>query len=155
MCGRISCADPELGGRYKYKPYASRASKLGFVVFDSLIQNVIGCVAGLAALILSRGSLQTQALRFSCLDAGLCCFYSAFYPHRADKAALKQQSPFCFQQKRLCLSGWQDSNLRPPGPKPGAIPGYATPRKSTMNAIAFRLLTDCKDRLFMIFDKYI
>ena len=27
------------------------------------------------------------------------------------------------------LSGWQDSNLRPPGPKPGAIPGYATPRK--------------------------
>ena len=27
------------------------------------------------------------------------------------------------------LSGRQDSNLRPPGPKPGAIPGYATPRK--------------------------
>ena len=26
------------------------------------------------------------------------------------------------------LSGWQDSNLRPPGPKPGAIPGYATSR---------------------------
>src|SRR4051812_33620025 len=25
-------------------------------------------------------------------------------------------------------SGWQDSNLRPPGPKPGAIPGYATSR---------------------------
>jgi hypothetical protein len=24
-----------------------------------------------------------------------------------------------------------------------------------MNAIAFKLLTDCKDRLFMIFDKYI
>ena len=22
-----------------------------------------------------------------------------------------------------CLSGWQDSNLRPPGPKPGAITG--------------------------------
>ena len=27
------------------------------------------------------------------------------------------------------LSGWQDSNLRPPHPKCGAIPGYATPRK--------------------------
>jgi hypothetical protein len=27
------------------------------------------------------------------------------------------------------LSGWQDSNLRPPAPKAGAIPGYATPRK--------------------------
>jgi len=26
-------------------------------------------------------------------------------------------------------SGWQDSNLRPPHPKCGAIPGYATPRK--------------------------
>lgn len=26
-------------------------------------------------------------------------------------------------------SGWQDSNLRPPAPKAGAIPGYATPRK--------------------------
>jgi hypothetical protein len=26
------------------------------------------------------------------------------------------------------LSGWQDSNLRPPAPKAGAIPGYATPR---------------------------
>ncbi len=27
------------------------------------------------------------------------------------------------------LSGRQDSNLRPPAPKAGAIPGYATPRK--------------------------
>ena len=26
------------------------------------------------------------------------------------------------------VSGWQDSNLRPPAPKAGAIPGYATPR---------------------------
>jgi hypothetical protein len=24
------------------------------------------------------------------------------------------------------MSGWQDSNLRPPAPKAGAIPGYAT-----------------------------
>jgi hypothetical protein len=23
----------------------------------------------------------------------------------------------------ICLSGWQDSNLRPPGPKPGAMTG--------------------------------
>jgi hypothetical protein len=28
-------------------------------------------------------------------------------------------------------SGWQDSNLRPPAPKAGAIPGYATPRNGT------------------------
>jgi hypothetical protein len=30
----------------------------------------------------------------------------------------------------LLKSGWQDSNLRPLGPKPSAIPGYATPRAS-------------------------
>ena len=30
--------------------------------------------------------------------------------------------------KRRGQSGWQDSNLRPPAPKAGAIPGYATPR---------------------------
>ena len=28
----------------------------------------------------------------------------------------------------VCKSGRQDSNLRPPGPKPGALPGCATPR---------------------------
>ena len=28
------------------------------------------------------------------------------------------------------LSGSQDSNLRPPGPKPGALPDCATPRLS-------------------------
>ena len=28
----------------------------------------------------------------------------------------------------LVSSGWQDSNLRPPAPKAGAIPGYATSR---------------------------
>ena len=29
-------------------------------------------------------------------------------------------------------SGWQDSNLRPPHPKCGAIPGYATPRNKLL-----------------------
>src|SRR4051812_32570487 len=27
-------------------------------------------------------------------------------------------------------SGWRDLNSRHPGPKPGALPGYATPRKA-------------------------
>lgn len=31
-------------------------------------------------------------------------------------------------------SGRQDSNLRPPAPKAGAIPGYATPRKSLLKS---------------------
>lgn len=30
----------------------------------------------------------------------------------------------------IFMSGWQDLNLRPPAPKAGAIPGYATPRTS-------------------------
>lgn len=29
----------------------------------------------------------------------------------------------------FCLSGHQDSNLGPPAPKAGALPGCATPRK--------------------------
>ena len=49
------------------------------------------------------------------------------------------------------LSGWQDSNLRPPAPKAGAIPGYATPRTSVKNGkkqtpFFFRR---CKDILFI------
>ncbi len=35
------------------------------------------------------------------------------------------------------MSGWQDSNLRPLGPKPSAIPGYATPRKNTAEREGF------------------
>ena len=37
------------------------------------------------------------------------------------------------------MSGWQDSNLRPPRPKRGAIPGYATPRNlySTPSELKF------------------
>ena len=34
----------------------------------------------------------------------------------------------------LFLSGRQDSNLRPPGPKPGALPDCATPRFSIASA---------------------
>lgn len=30
---------------------------------------------------------------------------------------------------RMNWSGWRDLNSRHPGPKPGALPGYATPRK--------------------------
>src|SRR5258705_9803444 len=31
-------------------------------------------------------------------------------------------------------SGREDSNLRPPAPKAGALPGCATPRKTTINS---------------------
>lgn len=42
--------------------------------------------------------------------------------------------------KSSTMSGWQDSNLRPPGPKPGAIPGYATPRKNNLEIQKPKLL---------------
>ena len=41
--------------------------------------------------------------------------------------ATKKESPTFVELS--FKSGWQDSNLRPPHPKCGAIPGYATPRK--------------------------
>ena len=48
------------------------------------------------------------------------------------------------------LSGWQDSNLRPPHPKCGAIPGYATPRKGITFALCGtnirQLLFACKPK---------
>jgi hypothetical protein len=43
-------------------------------------------------------------------------------------ASTKTTKPFLLRKKGFRLSGWQDSNLRPPHPKCGAIPGYATPR---------------------------
>ncbi len=45
------------------------------------------------------------------------------------------------------MSGRQDSNLRPPGPKPGAITNYATPR--TMIIKNF-LYADANVLLFLI-----
>ncbi len=38
--------------------------------------------------------------------------------------------------KAKIKSGWQDSNLRPPHPKCGAIPGYATPRTLEAKSLA-------------------
>ena len=45
-------------------------------------------------------------------------------------------------------SGWQDSNLRPPAPKAGAITGYATPR----TVIQFPIMESaCKSNQFSCF----
>ncbi len=66
----------------------------------------------------------------------------------------------------LILSGWQDSNLRPPAPKAGAIPGYATPRTgcefkqncfysdiffSAKVFFSFPFFFDCKKHPFDVF----
>ena len=47
---------------------------------------------------------------------------------------------------RILLSGRQDSNLRPPGPKPGALPGCATPRCKNSEKIS--LFCGCKGSYF-------
>ena len=39
----------------------------------------------------------------------------------------------------MVSSGWQDSNLRPPHPKCGAIPGYATSR-SGIAKVSFKII---------------
>ena len=35
-----------------------------------------------------------------------------------------------WDERHIYWSGWRDLNSRHPGPKPGALPGYATPRKA-------------------------
>ena len=44
----------------------------------------------------------------------------------------------------LFLSGRQDSNLRPPGPKPGALPDCATPRFANSAAKVHTFAEVCK-----------
>jgi hypothetical protein len=52
-----------------------------------------------------------------------------FIPMRTSSRGIKTKKP---AQRRgsIVLSGRQDSNLRPPGPKPGALPACATSRIS-------------------------
>ena len=48
----------------------------------------------------------------------------------------------------FCWSGWQDSNLRPPAPKAGAITGLRyTPKK-----VIYNLKESLRNRLFMYMD---
>jgi hypothetical protein len=47
-------------------------------------------------------------------------FYFPFRLSKLSEMANKKILMLCI---RIVLSGWQDSNLRPPGPKPGAMTG--------------------------------
>lgn len=52
--------------------------------------------------------------------------YLSFFP----LPPTEMKKPLVFGREAFSFqSGWQDSNLRPPAPKAGAIPGYATPRR--------------------------
>jgi len=45
------------------------------------------------------------------------------------------EKSFLFITERIHSSGWQDSNLRPPGPKPGAMTGLRyTPNSNNWSA---------------------
>ena len=47
------------------------------------------------------------------------------------------------------LSGWQDSNLRPPGPKPGAMTGLRyTPKNKNAESKGFEPLVQFPIRMF-------
>ena len=63
---------------------------------------------------------------------------------------LKKRKPaFAGNQLRRAQSGRQDSNLGPPGPKPGTLPDCATPR-TTLNFPkgSAKLLKDCQKQNF-------
>ena len=66
------------------------------------------------------GETKRKSLLFASLIKGLC-FSFAF---ASKLATLRKTKPFQLSLKRLfLLSGWQDSNLRPSGPKPDALTG--------------------------------
>ena len=51
------------------------------------------------------------------------------------------------------MSGRQDSNLRPPGPKPGALPDCATPRSDLASA-KVDIKFETSKFFFVFFTKY-
>ena len=75
-------------------------------------------MARLASLILVGGWFKTiQACRFHRLRAFL------FFRICERARMLQNKKALAYAKACIVLSGWQDSNLRPPGPKPGAITG--------------------------------
>lgn len=52
---------------------------------------------------------------------------------RAGSAFFPNKKSLLFSQQGFALSGWQDSNLRPPGPKPGAMTGLRYTPKASAN----------------------
>jgi len=62
-------------------------------------------VAGLAALILNRGALQTNSLKFLVPRSWLCCFRSVPHPPRADGDCAKTTKPFLLCRKGFSFVG--------------------------------------------------
>ena len=56
----------------------------------------------------------------------------------------KIRKALTFVKAFLTLSGWRDSNPRPPAPHAGAIPGYATTRLGVQRYKNFQFRPDKK-----------
>jgi hypothetical protein len=86
-------------------------------------------------LILLLELFRRKSLAMLSMATGIFSFY------RLCKQACKTQnekSPAAIAVRLFLLSGWQDSNLRPSGPKPDALTGLRyTPQKSRKNRISF------------------
>ena len=64
----------------------------------------------------------------------------------------KRGFPF-YWKTSSSVSGRQDSNLRPPGPKPGALPDCATPRSDLASA-KVDIKFETSKFFFVFFTKY-
>ena len=106
------------GGRIAFGDPVRGETKRKSLLFASLIISA-GSLSGLPSAIL-LGETKRKSLLFASLIKGLC-FSFAF---ASKLATLRKTKPFQLSLKRLfLLSGWQDSNLRPSGPKPDALTG--------------------------------
>ena len=119
--------DPGVGGGSKRKPCPEFS---GLVFFHSATRsNEFGLnriLSRSARQILGWGRIKKKALP-RILGAGLFLFP---FRQRASSSLGNKKSPSATGGKAFCLSGWQDSNLRPPAPKAGAMTGLRyTPRQ--------------------------
>jgi hypothetical protein len=78
-------------------------------------------------VILSLGSSTCKSFR------AISAMYFLFEKiAQASLAIFQIKNPFC-NAERIYWSGWQDSNLRPPAPKAGAITGLRYTPKASAN----------------------
>ena len=112
-------------------------------------------VAGLASLILNRGGFKIKPYASRASKLGIVVL---LYPSSAfgGWGVVKQQSPFCFQQKRLFVCrGGRIRTYDLLVPNQARYRATLHPEHLTGIAGAFQLLRDCKDRIFGICGKYI
>ena len=77
-----------------------------------------------AKLLCEHGGAETSAATTSRCSVALFCIICGSFLSKLNTRPEMQNSHFPVGKRLLrFVSGWQDSNLRPPGPKPGAMTG--------------------------------